>query len=86
VRSGGETRCTSSSLTTPSDSNERGCSGSDIGAIKSVKRQRGDRALVVIAESSTQVDTTRIVLSNKQLENMTMQRRERAVIVQAWKV
>jgi len=37
VRSGGEIRWTSSSLTTPRDANERGCSGSDIGAIKSIK-------------------------------------------------
>lgn len=39
VRSGGEARWTSSSLTTPRDSNERGCSGSEIGAIKSSKCQ-----------------------------------------------
>lgn len=39
VGSSGEIRWTSWSLTTPSDSSDRGCSGSDIGAIRSTKRQ-----------------------------------------------
>jgi len=38
-KSGGDMRWTSGSLTTPRDARESGCSGSDIGAIKSMKRQ-----------------------------------------------
>lgn len=38
VRSRGEVRCTSWSFTTPSDSRDKGCSGSDIGAMRSMKQ------------------------------------------------
>jgi hypothetical protein len=39
VRSSGDIKWTSCNFTTPRDSSDVGCSGSDIGAIKSVKRQ-----------------------------------------------
>lgn len=45
VGSSGEIRWTSESLTTPNDSSDRGCSGSDIGAMRSMKHQSSDQQI-----------------------------------------